>query len=85
MGLQWLPVRAFWRHPSVSSSDCASCLEGGLEEGWVHRAEGQFLPVPSYGLREAPSTHYVIVWSRHVEQTVWGAVPSAGVPHVNQS
>ena len=24
----------------------------------MHRAEGQFLPVPSYGLREAPSTHY---------------------------
>jgi hypothetical protein len=32
----------------------------------VHRAEGQLFPVPSYGLREAPSTCCVIVWSRHV-------------------
>jgi hypothetical protein len=55
MGLPRLPVRAFWRHPWVSSSDCASCLEGGLDKGWVHRAEGQFFPVPSYGLREAPA------------------------------
>ena len=26
--------------------------------------KGQILPVPSYGLREAPSTHFVIVLSR---------------------
>jgi hypothetical protein len=36
-----------------------SCTEGDTQKGLAHRAEGWFLPVPSYGLREAHSPNSI--------------------------
>ena len=59
MGLSWLPVVAFWRHPSDSSFDCVPCSECGPQKGWAHRAEARLLACTFVLFRLSPSRSVV--------------------------